>query len=268
MSQTCIVNPIKGKNSENLGNVAVMVSSQPDLFALVSKLGINKDDYSHLLMSRLYKGKGKFNNMSVVGPFIGAPYATILLENLIIRGVKKVIFFGWCGAVSKNVKIGDIILPTSAYIDEGTSAHYLNIPNNPTPLNTTLHNHTYNDYALEKHCINASFELSKKIEVSLIEEKINYHKGSIWTTDAIFRETHEKVISFMKKGVLAVEMELSAIFSVGKFRNIETCGLLAVSDEISSLKWNQGFSNKKFKKTRGEIISLIARVHKKITCTS
>jgi len=48
----------------------------------------------------------------VVGPFVGAPYAAMLLETLIAWDVEKIIFFGWCGAISHDVKIGDIIIPT------------------------------------------------------------------------------------------------------------------------------------------------------------
>ena len=241
VDQTCIINPIKGKQTPKLGETAIMVSNPLDLFSLISKFGIKKDNYYNLLMSRLYKGNGKFSNLSIVGPFIGAPFATILLENLIVSGVKKVIFLGWCGAVSSDVKIGEIVIPTSALIEEGTSKHYFSISN-------------------ENCIIDASSSLTKKIESVLSEKKIHYHKGRIWTTDAIFRETKEKVSIFMKKGILAVEMELSAIFSVGKFRGIETCGLLTVSDELSSLKWKPGFSDKKFKKIRSEVLSLMVEL--------
>ena len=63
-------------------------------------------------------------NFSITGPFIGAPYAAMLLETLIAWGARRIIFLGWCGAVAEEVKIGDIILPTAALIDEGTSGHY------------------------------------------------------------------------------------------------------------------------------------------------
>ena len=55
---------------------------------------------------------------------MGAPYAVMILETLAAWGAKQVIFLGWCGAISATVSIGDILVPTLAWIDEGTSRAY------------------------------------------------------------------------------------------------------------------------------------------------
>ncbi|MBW1941060.1 MAG: hypothetical protein JRI28_06790 [Deltaproteobacteria bacterium] len=52
-------------------------------------------------------------------------------------------------------------------------------------------------------------------------------------------------------------MELSAIFSVGRFRDVEVSGLLVVSDEISTSNWQRGFGDKRFKKSRKETAKII-----------
>ena len=119
-----IINPVKGKNSPDLGPVAIMVSNAGDLRCLRNLLNLDENKSSNLFMSRLYRGQGDTDGLSIAGPFIGAPYATILLETLIAWGARKILFFGLCGAISQNIRIGDIIVPAGSVVDEGTSEHY------------------------------------------------------------------------------------------------------------------------------------------------
>lgn len=232
-----IVRPVRGKNSPQLGDYAVMAASESDLRMLCGKMNLQKDRFIKLFMSKLYVNNGQTENFALVGPFIGAPYAVIILETLITWGVQKILFFGWCGAISSEVKIGDIIIPTGAIIDEGTSRHY-------GKDNDSL--------------VRPSDYISGNIKDALKENGLSFYEGLIWSTDAVYRETHEKMEHFQKKDALAVEMELSAIFSVGKFRKVEVGAVLIVSDEISTGKHVAGFSKQCFKKSRAAVCEAIS----------
>jgi len=231
-----IVIPLKGKNSPNLEPVAVMMSSQTDLSLFCSLAGLDKKKYRNLFVSRLYVGDTTETGFSVVGPFVGAPYAAMLLETLIAWNVKKIIFFGWCGAISHDVKIGDIIIPNGAIIDEGTSKHY----------------HQGDDDISQP-----SSYILKKTKVAFKKAGLAFHEGLVWSTDAIYRESCEKVKYYQQKDVLAVEMELSALFTVGKFRNVQMGGILVVSDELSTLTWQPGFREQRFKESRMAMVKAI-----------
>ena len=74
-----------------------------------------------------------------------------------------------------------------------------------------------------------------------------FKKGPLWTTDAPYRETPTKIKAYKELGVLAVEMEMSALITVSAFRHIQLAGLLVVSDELFDLKWNPGFSDPKLR---------------------
>jgi len=224
-----IVIPVKGKNSPNLGPVAVMVSSQTDLSLFCSLTDIDEKKYRNLFVSRLYVGDTTEAGFSVVGPFVGAPYAAMLLETLVAWDVEKIIFFGWCGAISHDVKIGDIIIPTGAIIDEGTSKHY---------------------HQIDDGVSRPSSYILKNTKAALIKTGFAFRDGLVWSTDAIYRETCEKVKYYQEKDVLAVEMELSALFTIGKFRNVQIGGILVVSDELSTFKWQPGYRNELFKESR------------------
>ncbi len=235
-----IINPKKGKFTPDLPTCAIMAATENDLNGIVSSYNLEKDKGLKLMMSKLYVAKDAPSPCAVIGPFVGAPYAAILFETLVACGVEKVVFMGICGAISPDVKTGDIILPTSAIIDEGTSCHY----------------------SMQKEEL--SFPSKKTIEKArqvLKDKELAFHEGPIWTLDAVFRETEEKVISYQKKGALGVEMETSALFSVGKFRNVEVCAFLVVSDELSTLKWKPGFHDKRFLKTCKTVQKIVADLY-------
>ncbi|MBU4258798.1 MAG: nucleoside phosphorylase [Proteobacteria bacterium] len=237
-----IIKPLKRKNAPNLGPVAVLMADDKDLRFFCKLLKISEDNFTKLLMSRVYVEDSGNQSLSVAGPLIGAPYAAALLETLIAWGARKVIFFGMCGAISPEVKIGDIVVPTDSIIDEGTSKHY---------------------NADESLRSKPSFLIVESIKQIFNKNKIEFHDGLVWTTDAIYRETREKLEYYRAKNALAVDMELSALFTVGRFRNIEIGSILVVSDELSTYEWRPGFREKRFIKTR----KIVAEVIKSLCAT-
>jgi purine-nucleoside phosphorylase len=231
-----VVNPIKSRSSPDIGPVAVMAATRADLYCLCELLNFSKDDFQRLFMSRLYFDRRNPGGLSVTGPFVGAPYAVMLLETLIAWGARQIIFIGWCGAISDKVKIGDLILPTSVYIDEGTSKHY------GTGANFQLQ---------------ATFPMLAKIRQVLNNHNSDFHEGAVWTTDAVYRETRREVATHQQNGILAVEMEISALYSVALFRGVDLAGILVVSDELSSLNWRPGFKHERFRQSRKNACRLI-----------
>ena len=61
----------------------------------------------------------------LVYPTMGAAGAVCDMELLIASGINKIVAFGTCGRLDKNIAQNTIILPTAAYREEGTSYHYL-----------------------------------------------------------------------------------------------------------------------------------------------
>ncbi len=235
MITDAVINPVSGKKSPKLGPVAVMSATGPDLTYLCEAFRIKKENRQNFFVTDLWESQEK---IAVAGPFTGAPHAVMVLENLIVCGVKKIIFAGWCGAVSPEVHTGDIIIAESAYSDEGTSVHY-NWSDTGSPLQV-------------------SERLASVLKQSFENKEIPFHYGPIWTTDAIYRETPEKIIAYQGKGVLGVEMELSALIAASRFRDVEIASVQVASDEVSSLVWKPGFGNKLFKKGRRIAAELIA----------
>jgi len=241
--EDAIIFPKRGKGSPHLGPVAIIAGTVTDLSQLCKLMGFDSHAYRRLFTSRLYLGDSAAGGISLTGPAVGAPYAVMLLEMLIAWGAKKILFLGWCGSISEKVKIGDIIVATSAIVDEGTSRHY------------------QNHDARRSH---PAKYLSTALETALDQKRLNFHKGTIWTTDAIYRETGEKVKCMQRRKAIGVEMEISALFTVAKFRGVDVAALAVVSDELASFKWLPGFKTDEFRHGRMAACRVIKDICRKL----
>jgi uridine phosphorylase len=219
--------------------MAVMVSSDADLQMLSRRFRTRSSVAARLFNSTIYRADTTPDAACLVGPMIGAPYAVMVLERLIARGVNTVLFFGWCGSLSPKVEIGDIIIPSGAMIDEGTSTHY-----HPDASGVAK----------------PVGKISGHLKRVLSGRTASFHEGCIWTTDAVYRETRQKVLSYQRRSVLAVEMEMSALFTVARYRNIQIGGILVVSDDLSTLTWQPGFTTNPFQASRKSVCEVIEEI--------
>lgn len=234
-----VVVPLRGRHPPDVGPLAVMVSNSADLSEFCRRVNLEHSRSRSLMMSRIHLDPTAPATFSVTGPVVGAPYAVMLLEPLATWGAQELLFFGWCGAVSRDVHIGDLVLVTEAVVDEGTSLHY----------------------GAKRYAVVAtSVALSLRLKASLDHCSVPYHQGRIWSTDAIYRETAEKVRRFQRQGVLAVEMEVSALVAAGRHRNVAVAALLVVSDEVSECVWNPGFRDPRFAAGREAALDALTRV--------
>ncbi len=228
--QEGIISPMRTKSDLEVGPDVLMVMGTSDLDYFVSlKQGKN---FARVEMGffNLYQVKDGLDiSFTLAGSFLGAPQAVMGMEMIIPLGVKRIWVFGWCGSLDPTLRIGDLVIPTSGISEEGTSQHY---PIGEMPLTTDT-------------------ALNEILAEALEKEGQTFRRGKVWTTDAPFRETPSKVKEFQNRGVLAVDMEMSALMTLAIFRNIKLTGLLVVSDELFDLKWNPGFSSPEFQKGLG-----------------
>lgn len=152
-------------------------------------------------------------------PGFGAPTAVMTLEELVALGVNRFVNLGAAGGLQQDMSVGDIVVCELAIRDEGTSRHYL---------------------ADEKYSF-ACPELTASLCEAIERKRIPYRKGTSWTTDAPYRETVEEFQRHCADGVATVEMEASALFTVGAFRGVSVSSVFAISDILSEEGWDQGY---------------------------
>ncbi|MEM2913010.1 MAG: hypothetical protein QXR06_01560, partial [Candidatus Bathyarchaeia archaeon] len=64
------------------------------------------------------------DGLAVFHSYIGAPAAVMLTEVLISGGIRNLLVFGEAGAINPGIDVGEILVPTFAIREEGTSYHY------------------------------------------------------------------------------------------------------------------------------------------------
>jgi len=223
-----IIRPRKRKTDPLAGTDVVMAMIPSDLNHFVNAFQPKEIAHHYIDFFDLYQVKDEINGpLTFTGPFLGAPQAVLGLEKIVALGAKRIWVLGWCGSLQPYLRIGDMVIPATAISEEGTSRHY--------PLGDRLPE--------------TDHDLNRALEEALKAKAQSVLRGSIWTTDAPYRETPSKVKKYQERGVLAVEMEFSALMTVAAFRKVRIAGLLVVSDELFDLKWHHGFSSPKLKKS-------------------
>jgi uridine phosphorylase len=150
---------------------------------------------------------------------IGAPVVGILLEELKAFGIKWFISIGTAGSLQSNLQLGSTIICTKAIRDEGTSHHYA-----PS----------------QKYSYPSQF-LTDKLTTAAEEFGLDYNVGTSWTIDAPYRETLAEIKHYREEGVLTVEMEAAAIFTIADYLNVEAGAIFTISDYLTEEDWELHF---------------------------
>lgn len=116
---------------------------------------------------------------------VGAPMSVAMLEEVFAMGVRNVIVFGTCGVLDREIEDCSILIPNRAVRDEGTSYHY-------APAENEIE-------------VNGNY---LRLFTDLLDAmNIHYTVGKVWTTDAFYRETVEKVKRRKEQGCRTVGCE-------------------------------------------------------------
>lgn len=147
--------------------------------------------------------------LSIINFGIGSANAATVMDLLLARKPKGVLFLGKCGGLKDSTEIGHFILPIAAIRGEGTSNDYLpaEVPALP------------------------SFKLHKFVSDKIVSKNVEYRTGVIYTTNRRLWEWDENFKDYLRKlGAIGIDMETATIFIVGYANQIARGALLLVSD--------------------------------------
>lgn len=147
--------------------------------------------------------------LSMVNFHIGSANAATIMDLLIARQPKGVLFLGKCGGLKRSTEIGHFILPIAAIRGEGTSDDYLprKVPALP------------------------SFKLHKFVSERLVNQNLEYRTGVVYSTNRRLWEHDEDFKEELREmTAIAIDMETATLFVVGHKNQIARGALLLVSD--------------------------------------
>ncbi len=228
-----LVHPRKNKGERVVPKAGLLLVNPSEAARAHALVKDNGGKTRFLFNSKLSVAKDKSH--FVAGPSIGAPMAALSMEKLIALGAKRIVLFGWCGAISKSLSVGDILIPDTSLSGEGTSSYYAG-----------------GEGALP------SPQLNKQLGDLLHKNNLPFSDDRVWSTDALYREDRRYLNELQAgSGVSAVDMEFSALCSVASFRGVHFSALLVVSDELWGPSWKPGFSSTVFKTQCDKALSLL-----------
>ncbi len=159
-----------------------------------------------------YTGTYKGKRISIQGTGMGIPSISIYVNELITNyKVKNLIRIGSCGSMQADIKIRDVILAMSA----STNSHINKIRFNGM------------DYAPT-----ADFNLLKKAYDIALEKNISVKIGSVLTSDTFYQDDPNSWKHWANYGVLAVEMETAALYTLAAKFKVNALSILTVSDSL------------------------------------
>lgn len=149
------------------------------------------------------------NGLSIINFGMGSANAATIMDLLIAKNPKGILFLGKCGGLKHSTELGHFILPTAAIRGEGTS----------------------NDYMPPEVPALPSFKVHKFVSDKIIKHNLEYRTGVVYTSNRRLWEWDEKFKNYLKSlGTIGIDMETATIFIAGYANQITRGALLLVSD--------------------------------------
>ncbi len=156
-----------------------------------------------------YKGRRGGKEILFDSTMMGAPAASFNIETYLCHSPAcEGIGVGYCGALQPGIEIGTIIIPEKARVGEGTSKYYGN------------DEVSYPDQDLVNRLVEATRRFGYEPLV-----------GETFSIDAAFMETPDFLENLARQGIIGIDMETSALFSIAEYHGKRAAAILVVSDK-------------------------------------
>lgn len=161
-----------------------------------------------------YTGTYRGAPVSVQTSGMGTPSLAIVVEELLRLGARRLIRVGTCGGIGLGLNTGDLVIATAACPTDGATRTY-------------LHGESYAPVA--------DFELTHALVHAAEEAGIPVRTGLVASVDVFYNPDPDYAQRWRDRGVLAFEMEASALFYLAARNGVQAACALVVSDMLSEM---------------------------------
>ncbi len=164
-----------------------------------------------------YTGTYKGVPVSVQTSGMGTPSISIVVEELLRLGAKRLIRIGTCGGIGRGLRTGSIVVATAAAPVDGSTRTY-------------LHGDPYAPAA--------DFEITRALVDHARARGVEPGIGQVASVDVFYNPDSDYVTKWRSRGVLAFEMEAAALFYLasraqGSGEDVRAGCILTVSDTLA-----------------------------------
>ena len=228
---------------QDVGKYAIVPGPKERLDSLVKKMENPVKNFSFMEYNMFTGMVGDTKLTSINGGRFGADTA-ITTEILCSAQVKALIRIGSCGALRKDIKVGDFIITTGCVRGDGVSPYYVDSKFETLP-----------DAGLTQ-------KLTAIAKNTAATAGFTVHEGKVWSTDAILRETKEIVNGVIDQGAIGVDMVSSTFLTIAQTYKIPAVSILAVSDNL--ITGQMGFINPDYYMAEGMLIQMALELVKQL----
>ena len=164
------------------------------------------ENREYKIVNAEYEGR----ELTICSTGIGSPSATIAAEELHAVGVETLIRVGTTGALQRGIEIGDMVVATGAAKDEWTTKRYESETLPAVP-----------DYDVLTSLVDSAETNDEDV-----------HVGPVATDDAFYAETDEYIENWEAGGILAVEMEAAALFTLARRKGMRAGAICTVDGNL------------------------------------
>ncbi len=158
-----------------------------------------------------YTGTYHGTPVSVQTSGMGTPSLSIVVEELLRYGANRLIRVGTCGGIAKGLRTGDLVIATASCPVDGATSTY-------------LHGEAYAPAA--------DFHLTRALVDAAGEAGIEARTGLVASVDVFYNTDDDYAQRWRDRGVLAFEMEASALFFLAARGGVRAACALTVSDVL------------------------------------
>ncbi|MCG3121444.1 MAG: Purine nucleoside phosphorylase DeoD-type [bacterium] len=168
--------------------------------------------YNHVRNMYGFTGYYQGKRVSIQGTGMGIPSIAIYASELISSfQARRLIRVGSCGAIQPELQLRDIILAMAASTDSSfNKVRFGGMDYAPT----------------------ASFRLLKNAYDAAMRKGIAIKAGNILSSDNFYNANPEQWKLWAAYGVLAIEMESTALYTLAAQHQVEALSILTVSDSL------------------------------------
>jgi uridine phosphorylase len=223
---------------QDIGKYAVVPGPKERLDALLKVIEKPVKNFSFMEYN-MYTGNYAGTKVTCINGGRFSADTAITTEILCSAKAQTMIRIGSCGSLREDIKIGDLIVADSAFRGDGVTPYYVDSNFQPK----------------------ADAALTQKLFDTAKATGLNVHKGKVWSTDAILRETREHVGKAVDQGCIGVDMVSSVFLTLCQLYKIPAVVILAVSDNLIS--GEMGFLDTNYYMAESMMINVVLDLIKK-----
>lgn len=192
--------------------------------------------FSHLGREHQFAARVNGRTILALECLYGGPMSATVMEELAHYGVERVIGYGYAGSLTRTVPVGQIVLANAALVSDGTSQAYLP----------------------QARAVYPNGEMARWFREGTDEVGMEIGEATVWTTDAIYRETPGKVAVWREAGAQVVNMDTAHFYAVAQVVGIVAVYACVVSDCVEGPVWDDGFA--RVKRAMGALQDSVSKV--------